>query len=194
MEPTSQSMHCINRKGYFSMVLQSLVNHHGQFLDIFIGWSGRAHDARIFKNFSLYHNLEAGTLFPQRDFLMGDVQMPLCIVRDMAYPLMPWLMKPYTGHLHPSREQFNAYLNRAQMQVECTFECFKEWFRCLLTHLNVGEHNIPEVVTVCCILHNIVENKGEAFLLGQRASEQPRSAAIHQAHQVLLRGPEGESL
>nr|XP_014430686.1 uncharacterized protein LOC106732240 [Pelodiscus sinensis] len=35
----------INRKGYFSMVLQALVDHRGQFTDIFIRWWGRMTNA-----------------------------------------------------------------------------------------------------------------------------------------------------
>uniref|UniRef100_K7F5R2 DDE Tnp4 domain-containing protein n=1 Tax=Pelodiscus sinensis TaxID=13735 RepID=K7F5R2_PELSI len=91
--PHHRAAQYISRKSYF-LVLQALVNHRGLFTDIFVGWSGRAHDARIFRNSSLYRKLESGTFFPQRDFRVGDVQMALCIVRDAAYPLMPWLMKP----------------------------------------------------------------------------------------------------
>nr|XP_006129853.1 uncharacterized protein LOC102462128 [Pelodiscus sinensis] len=40
-----------------------LVNHHGHFTDIFVGWLGRAHDTRIFRNSSLYRELEVGTFF-----------------------------------------------------------------------------------------------------------------------------------
>nr|XP_025037626.1 putative nuclease HARBI1 [Pelodiscus sinensis] len=80
----------INWKGYFSMVLQALVNHHGQFTDILIGWAGEAHDTCIFCNSSLYQKLEAGTFFPERSIRVGYVNMPLCIMGDTAYPLMLW--------------------------------------------------------------------------------------------------------
>uniref|UniRef100_K7EZC1 DDE Tnp4 domain-containing protein n=1 Tax=Pelodiscus sinensis TaxID=13735 RepID=K7EZC1_PELSI len=188
--PPHRAAQFINRKGYFSMVLQALVDHRGQFSDICVGWSGRAHDARIFRNSYLYRRLQAGTFFPHRQFAVGDVHMPVCIVADAAYPLMPWLMKPYTGQLDASKEQFNARLNRARNQVECAFGRLKGRFRCLLTRLDMGETNIPEVVAACCVLHNLVERKGEAFLPGwgraadaqERLFAQPRTAAIRQAH------------
>nr|XP_025040013.1 protein ALP1-like [Pelodiscus sinensis] len=72
-----QAAQYINRKGYFSMVLQALVDHQGQFTDICVGWSGRARYACIFQNLYLYHRLQAGTFFPQRNFAAGDVQMPM---------------------------------------------------------------------------------------------------------------------
>uniref|UniRef100_K7F3F0 DDE Tnp4 domain-containing protein n=1 Tax=Pelodiscus sinensis TaxID=13735 RepID=K7F3F0_PELSI len=106
--PEHQVALYINRKGYFSMVLQALVSHREQFTDIFVGWSGRAHDACVSCNSSLCRKLEAGTFFPHREYEVGDIQMPLCLMGDAAYPLMLWLMKPYTGHLDPTRDQFNA--------------------------------------------------------------------------------------
>nr|XP_025038018.1 protein ALP1-like [Pelodiscus sinensis] len=153
--PPCQAAQYINRKGYFSIVLQALVDHLGQFTDICVGWAGQAHDAHIFQN--LYRRLQAGAFFPERNYAVGDVQMPTCIVANAAYPLMPQLMKPYTGHLDSSRELFNSHLNQAHFQVGCAFGHLKGRFRCLLTRLVMGEHNIPNVVAACCVLHNVVE-------------------------------------
>ena len=88
----------------------------------------------------------------------------------------------------------NSHLNQARFQVECAFGCLKGRFICLLAQLDMGEHNIPDVVAACCVLHNLVERKGEAFLSGWgtqaamegRHFEQPQTAAIRQAHQLGL--------
>ncbi|XP_075753241.1 uncharacterized protein LOC142818308 [Pelodiscus sinensis] len=45
--PECQAAHFINSTGYFSIMLQALVDHRGHFTDIYTGWSGRALDARI---------------------------------------------------------------------------------------------------------------------------------------------------
>nr|XP_025033970.1 putative nuclease HARBI1 [Pelodiscus sinensis] len=118
--PEHRMAQYINRKGYFSKMLQVLADHRGQFMDIFVRWSGRAHDAHVFRNSSLCRKLEAGTFFLRRDFAVGNMQMPLCIDGDSAYSLILWLMKPYTGHLDPSRDQFNAHLSCTRMA------CFAE--------------------------------------------------------------------
>nr|XP_025043656.1 protein ALP1-like [Pelodiscus sinensis] len=52
--PHLRAAQYINKKGYFLMVLKTLVDHCGQFMDIFIGWSGRMHNAHAFRNSSLY--------------------------------------------------------------------------------------------------------------------------------------------
>ncbi|XP_075784056.1 uncharacterized protein LOC142829202 [Pelodiscus sinensis] len=166
----------------------------GHFTNIYVGWSGRAHNAQVFRNSSLCTQLEVGTFFPQQEFLVGNQTMPVCIVGDAAYPLMPWLMRPYTGQLDHTKDIFNAHLNRACLQVKCAFGCLKGWFCCLLTHLDVGEHNIPKVAAACCVLHNLVECKGEAFLRGWVAEathegyghgfEKLWKATTRQAHQA----------
>ncbi|CAM5150761.1 unnamed protein product [Natator depressus] len=51
----------INHKGYFSMVLQALVDHKGRFTNINVEWLGKVHDARIFRNFGLLKQLQDGT-------------------------------------------------------------------------------------------------------------------------------------
>ncbi|CAM5104837.1 unnamed protein product [Natator depressus] len=92
----------INRKGYFSMVLQALVDHKGCFTDINLGWPGKVHDARIFRNSGLFEQLQEVTYFPDQKITIGDVEMPIVILGDPAYPLTPW---PYTGtiHRHPGQ-------------------------------------------------------------------------------------------
>ncbi|CAM5106876.1 unnamed protein product [Eretmochelys imbricata] len=47
----------VNCKGYFSMVLQALVDHKGLFTDITMGWPGKVHDARSFRNAALFQQL-----------------------------------------------------------------------------------------------------------------------------------------
>ncbi|XP_033102404.1 protein ANTAGONIST OF LIKE HETEROCHROMATIN PROTEIN 1-like [Anneissia japonica] len=39
-----------NRKGWHSIVLQAVADHNLRFTDVFVGWPGRAHDARILRN------------------------------------------------------------------------------------------------------------------------------------------------
>ncbi|XP_075759624.1 uncharacterized protein LOC112545077 isoform X1 [Pelodiscus sinensis] len=119
--PEHQASQYVNRKGYFYVLLQATCDHRGQFTDINVGWSGKAHDARVYRNSSVCQRLHAGTFFPNRHIRVGDVDMPVCLVGDAAYPLQPWLKKPYMGHLNPSRQTFNARLTRARIVIEGAF-------------------------------------------------------------------------
>ncbi|CAM5130584.1 unnamed protein product, partial [Natator depressus] len=158
LAPEHQAGEYINRKGYFSIALQALVDHKGRFTNINMGWPGKVHDAHIFRNSGLFQKLQEGTLFPDQKITVGDVEMPICILGDPAYPLMHWLMKPYTGSLDSSQELFSYRLSKCRMVVECAFGRLKARWRSLLTHLDLSETNIPTVITACCVLHNICEN------------------------------------
>lgn len=73
----------INRKGFPSIQLQAVCNTNPRFIDIFTGYPGSVHDARVFKNISLHNMLENGNL-PQEYHLLGDSAYPL-----QAYMLVP---------------------------------------------------------------------------------------------------------
>ncbi|KAM9143899.1 uncharacterized protein ACDP82_007612 [Pangshura tecta] len=195
LAPDHLAREYINRKGYFSMVLQALVDHRGRFTDINAGRSGKVHDAHIFQNTGLYRKLHSGTFFPDQKIPMGDVEMPIVILGDPAYPLLPWLMKPYTGKLDSSKERFNNRLSRCRMIVERAFGRLKGRWRCLFGRLDLDEENIPMVIAACCILHNICEVKGEKFPQEWSAEverlaadfEQPDTRAIRGAQCVAIR-------
>uniref|UniRef100_A0A8C3FTQ7 DDE Tnp4 domain-containing protein n=1 Tax=Chrysemys picta bellii TaxID=8478 RepID=A0A8C3FTQ7_CHRPI len=166
LAPEHQATEYVNRKGYFSMLLQALVDHKGRFTNINVGWSRKVHDARVFRHSGLFRKLEEGTFFPDQKITVGDVEMPIVILGDPAYPLMPWLMKPYTGSLDSSQDLFNYRLSKCRMVVECAFGRLKARWRSLLTRSDLSEKNIPIVIAACCALHNICESKGETFMAG----------------------------
>ncbi|XP_053497244.1 uncharacterized protein LOC128617975 [Ictalurus furcatus] len=50
-------------KGFYSVILQGVVDHCLRFWNINVGWPGKVHDARVFGNSSLYKRSQRGTLF-----------------------------------------------------------------------------------------------------------------------------------
>ena len=43
-----------NRKGFYSVNVQAVVDHNLLFTDLYIGWPGSVHDARVLVNSALY--------------------------------------------------------------------------------------------------------------------------------------------
>ncbi|XP_065423507.1 uncharacterized protein LOC135975652 isoform X1 [Chrysemys picta bellii] len=138
-----QATKYINHKGYFSMLLQALVDQKGRFTNINVGWPGKVHDACIFRHSGLFQKLDEGTFFPDQKITVGDVEMPIVILGDPAYPLMPWLMKLYTGSLDSSQDLFSYRLSKCRMVVECAFGRLKARWRSLLTRSDLSEKNTP---------------------------------------------------
>ena len=97
--------------------------------------------------------------------MISGTEIPIVILGDPAYPLLPWLMKPYLDNGHLSREQrtFNYRLSRARVVVEDAYGRLKGRWRCLSKRNDADVSDLPELVAACCVLHNICEIHGENF-------------------------------
>ena len=154
-----------NRKGFHSIVMQGMVDNVGRFMEVYIGWPGRVHDARVFVNSSLYKRGQDGTLFPDwKETICGE-DIPLLVLGDPAYPLLSWLMKafPDNGSLSCQQKTFNYSLSRARVVVEHAYGRLKGRWRCLLKRNDVLIHDVPKLVAAGCVLHNVCEIHGETF-------------------------------
>ena len=76
--------------------MQAVVDHNSLYRDVVIGWPGSVHDARVPSNSKIFEKGDNNTLFPQnvKEEISGQKMNPV-ITGDAAYPLLPWLMKPY---------------------------------------------------------------------------------------------------
>lgn len=88
--------------------MQTVVDHQMKFTNIYAGWPGCVHDARVLRNSTLYTEAEAGNL----------VLVDHYILADSAYPLRNWLITPFKnlGNLTPQQVRFNK-------TVKCTTSC-----------------------------------------------------------------------
>ncbi|KAK0154309.1 putative nuclease HARBI1 [Merluccius polli] len=67
--PTLRGGDYLNRKGFYSVLLQGIVNERGRFLDIFVGPPGRVHDARMLRTSDFYRTWEEKM---ENNELLGD--------------------------------------------------------------------------------------------------------------------------
>ena len=173
-----------NRKGWYSMLVQAVVDHDYLFRDICVGWPGSVHDARVFANSMLYRRITEDDLIAKGGTrtLLGNT-VPVNIIGDAAYPLETWLMKPFTdnGSLTEEEKCFNYRLSRARMVVENAFGRLKARWRRLMKKNDMHTEHIPNVISACCVLHNVCEIHGESFndtwLQQSDAHQQPSPSA-----------------
>lgn len=164
LAPHDSATDYYNRKRYHSVVLQALVNHEYLFMNTYVGWPGSVHDAHILSNSQVFAMGEAGTLAPNSPKLISGVHVQIVILGDPAYPLLSWILKPYTGTgLTQAQRRFNYRLSRARVVVECAFGRLKGRWRSLLKRSDVRVDFMSTVVTSCCILHNLCEVYRDGF-------------------------------
>ena len=59
------------------------VDHQYRFMDVYIGWPGSTHDARVLANSDIYIKGKAGTLLPNKLNICGK-DVPLLFLGDPA--------------------------------------------------------------------------------------------------------------
>ena len=119
IRPQENATDFYNRKGFHSIIMQAAVDHHGLFLDIYLGWPGKVHDARVLVYSDIYRLAMAVSLFPSQTKCIGGTNIPLMILGDPAHPLLPWSMKPYPEHIGMDRSNrpFKYRLSHARIVI-----------------------------------------------------------------------------
>lgn len=136
------------------------------FRDVYVGWPGKVHDSRVFKNSPLYDACCARTFLPMGlSKVITNVVVPPVILGDSAYGLTNWLMRPFTdrGNLTNEEVAFNTAHSKTRVVVENAFGRLKGRFRSLGKRLDQSVENATTTVTACCVLHNYCEVMKEEF-------------------------------
>ena len=80
IRPDESASDYYNRKGYYSIIMQAMVDFRGLFMDVYIGWPGKVHDARVFLNSALYQKGMCGSLFPDWKRNLCGQEVSRCIL------------------------------------------------------------------------------------------------------------------
>ena len=148
-----------NYKGFHWIVLLALVEGDYKFLWVDLGATRSSSDAQIFKHSDLRHKIEDGTFsFPESESLVGDgPKVNYFILRDDAFPLKLWLMKPYSRRgMYLNHRVFNNRLSRGKRVVENAFGILTSRFRIFQRPMQQEPPMVARVVMTCLVLNNLL--------------------------------------
>ena len=154
-----------NRKGWYSVLVQAVVDYRYCFLDIYTGWPGSVNDARVFVHSSFYRKANSGQLLANATRRINNIDVPVFVIGDSAYPLLPWVMKPFTQPNVDTAEKraYNYRICRGRIVVEIAFGRLKARWRRLMKRNDMIVRNVPNVIAAACVLHNMCEIHGDTF-------------------------------
>ena len=117
------------------------------FIDVFTGYPGSVHDARVFRNIDQFLSSNLERFFQYDEYTIGD----------KAYLLLNWCITPFTrrGPLIAKQTLFNKFHASSRVVIERSFALLLGRFR-RLRHLDMNRIDlIPAVILAACTLHNI---------------------------------------
>ena len=87
-----------------------LIGYNKRFLYAAVGAPGSTHDARLFKESSIYSDIINGNGIPDRVVQLGDIgEIPLVTIGDSHFPQFAWLIKAYNEN---TRDNQKRYFNK----------------------------------------------------------------------------------
>ena len=146
LAPSHDPVAYYNRKGFYSCLLQGVVDADCKFWDYDFGWAGRIQD------WALFQKSEIGKKNMRGSFL------PFKFIGDVAYPMRLWFYSPFKEE-RDSLPRMKAHRNFIQsnirMAVERAFGILKGRWWILLKRIDMPLWNVLDIVTATLCLHNL---------------------------------------
>ena len=158
-----------NRKQYWSMLLQGIVDSTGLFRNVVTGVPGSADDSRMYRRSDVAAR-------PDLYFSLWQI-----LVGDSAYPLSRYLLKGFDEALGLTDAQiaFNKCVSSMRISVEMAFGRLKARWR-ILSFLAVEDLELcARVIVSCCVLHNHVQiHDGPLHVTLEADPQPPRDGGV----------------
>lgn len=139
-----------NRKGYFSLNVQTISDPWLRIIDVVARWPGSCHDRTIFSNSAIQARLERGEF--------GDG----LIVGDSGYTLSSYMITPLRNPVLAEEALFNESQIRTRNVVERQYGVWKRRFPVLSLGIRLKVETAQDIIVACAVLHNIAINSKEA--------------------------------
>lgn len=137
-----------NRKGYFSINVQTLSDNKLRIQNIVARWPGSTHDSTIFDNSRLKALLETN-------------YEDCFVVADSGYAVENYVMTPLLNPVTRAEQLYNAAHIATRNVVERSYGVWKRRFPSLSMGLRVKLPTALNIIIATAVLHNIAINRND---------------------------------
>ncbi|XP_055839639.1 putative nuclease HARBI1 isoform X2 [Episyrphus balteatus] len=138
-----------NRKGWFSINVQTVASADLKIIDIVARWQGSTYDQRIFNSSTLRQRFEDGEF--EHFILIGD----------SGYSNTNYLATPFQNVSNSVENLYNESQIRTRNYVERSYGIWKRRFPILATGLRCRVQTVQLIIIACAVLHNIAIDEKE---------------------------------
>lgn len=132
-----------NRKGFFSINVQTMCDANLKITNIVARWQGSSHDSTILRNSKIYSRFESGEF--------GDS----IVLGDSGYPNKKYLMTPLLNPKSPEETLYNESQIRTRGSVERSYGVWKKRFPILSLGIRLNFKKVQSIIVATAVLHNI---------------------------------------
>jgi hypothetical protein len=153
------------RHDIHSILLQGVCTVDNLFWDVCCLAPGGFHDAAPLRSSDLYNIMKRRGALQVPHVVFGNKTFTPFLVGDSAYPMLRWLLKPFTANRNgsPQQNDFDRDLRKGRVKIENTFGQLKGRWQ-ILKNLNVGLEYGVQTIIACCVLHNYCIMKGKPLV------------------------------
>jgi len=80
MPPASNPTDYYNRKGWYSIILQAIIDHKYIIRDICVGWPGSVHDVRVYRNSGIYNTFTVDKILNSDSVQISGTSIPFLLL------------------------------------------------------------------------------------------------------------------
>jgi DDE superfamily endonuclease len=142
----------------YSFILQAIVDVDTRFLNIFAGYPGVVHDARVFANSGIKAAIDRGDCLNGPTRFIQGIPIPELLIGDAGYTQTTYMLIPLPGYkLTPMCNQYNFKHSSTRMVVERSFGILKGVWQILKRPMYMPDCvMVSSIMHTTCILHNIM--------------------------------------
>ncbi|KAF4134755.1 DDE superfamily endonuclease [Phytophthora infestans] len=162
-KPAEHGEMYFNRKCWYSIVLQAVVDWRGRFCDLDCKWPGRDGNSRVFRRSYLAGAFPIVSAASETVSIPTGVealaQVPYFLLGDSGYQNTQYMVTTFEIAETESSDvckSLNKRLAHARYRVECAFGRLKCRWRILLKGIGQDIEGAPDIVDALCIVQNVL--------------------------------------